>query len=735
MDLEAMLLQAEENELALEEEIWQPIPTSAFYPDYVSDFPAIEIVNRNIGSVDNEVSVIGEANSQYIEFIMNRFIDGVDLVSKLINIHYQLDEETGSNDGITNGFYSDTKVKFGWVIPPNALIRESFQFCIFAVGEEYSKDYVYSTKPKTVKVEKGLILSSGIIEPDTDWYIQFVNILTNRVNELISEAQVEMSEMAKTYAGDAEAWADGTRDGQPIGPDDPAYQNNAKYYVQKIIEEGLVNVRGNWNQTDPTAQDYIFNKPDFEGLSDEVTSINTSLIEQADAGYLLRNLLSAKFIKYSGYIKTDENELMFFKAGTYTISGLPTSTSTNLYVMKYVNGVYNSNVVAKNIGAVSSYTFEIPSDMYIAIQINNSSVNVTDNIMVEKGNTAHSYVPYCPPNTMISALNSNLTDIKMLGWEVPEECPIKNGVSGNQFIQRVGRVDIGDLAVERQSNSGNYYFHCTFDVACVTATNDAYLQGYTATNSHGWSNLPNLYYRTGEYFVRIRNDSYTDANSFKNAMKGHYFYYPLATPITKTIDGNEAVSALNESLSDQGLVNEFSNSYQQGYYNERVIIANNDNVADTKRYDCNGGDLISIKYHGHLGVGIRVCYYDASDVYLTVKEGTDTYIENAPSNAKYFRYFLANGSNFPIGTAVKTSVYVNNAIDISKPQIKEFSVEAQANTVAEIDYNSRNAIPTIISISNSLQHQTTIFFNNFSGKWNLYSSVGQTYTIRFFEFN
>lgn len=123
------------------------------------------------------------------------------------------------------------------------------------------------------------------------------------------------------------------------------------------------------------------------------------------------------------------------------------------------------------------------------------------------------------------------------------------------------------------------------------------------------------------------------------------------------------VRELNESLTEQGLINEFSNSYQQGYYSGEVIVANNDNVADTKRYDCNGGDLISIKYHGHLGVGIRVCYYDASDVYLTVKEGTDTYIENAPSNAKYFRYFLANGSNFPIETALKTSVYVNNAID------------------------------------------------------------------------
>lgn len=32
-------------------------------------------------------------------------------------------------------------------------------------------------------------------------------------------------------------------------------------------------------------------------------------------------------------------------------------------------------------------------------------------------------------------------------------------------------------------------------------------------------------------------------------MQGQYLYYELATPITKTIDGNEAISQLNSDLS------------------------------------------------------------------------------------------------------------------------------------------------------------------------------------------
>ena len=51
-------------------------------------------------------------------------------------------------------------------------------------------------------------------------------------------------------------------------------------------------------------------------------------------------------------------------------------------------------------------------------------------------------------------------------------------------------------------------------------------------------------------FLVALDSSYTDATTFKNAMKGVYLYYELATPITKTIDGNEAVEELSSNLSN-----------------------------------------------------------------------------------------------------------------------------------------------------------------------------------------
>ena len=48
----------------------------------------------------------------------------------------------------------------------------------------------------------------------------------------------------------------------------------------------------------------------------------------------------------------------------------------------------------------------------------------------------------------------------------------------------------------------------------------------------------------------LRNDSYEDAAELKNSLQGVYLYYELATPITCTIDGNEAVYNLQNDLGN-----------------------------------------------------------------------------------------------------------------------------------------------------------------------------------------
>ena len=49
------------------------------------------------------------------------------------------------------------------------------------------------------------------------------------------EQAIEAGDESQGYAEDAEAWAQGTRNGSPVGSSDPAFHNNAKYYADNFV--------------------------------------------------------------------------------------------------------------------------------------------------------------------------------------------------------------------------------------------------------------------------------------------------------------------------------------------------------------------------------------------------------------------------------------------------------------------------------------------------------------------
>lgn len=149
-------------------------------------------------------------------------------------------------------------------------------------------------------------------------------------------------------------------------------------------------------------------------------------------------------------------------------------------------------------------------------------------------------------------INSNLTDLKMLGWSVPKECPVQNEANSNQFVQKVGRVDLGSQAWTSVSTNTSLYSTSIKDIK--TLSNNIFLLGYSVTSYDiETSKMTNKNIKMSgldKQDFYIKNDSYTDLDSFKKAMQGQYLYYELATPITRTIDGNEAISQLNSDLSN-----------------------------------------------------------------------------------------------------------------------------------------------------------------------------------------
>lgn len=148
------------------------------------------------------------------------------------------------------------------------------------------------------------------------------------------------------------------------------------------------------------------------------------------------------------------------------------------------------------------------------------------------------------------ANKTEMMDIKMLGWSVPKECPVQNEVNENQFVQKVGRVDLGSLDFEKKTENSNDFFTVSVaqkanglkNIYCtkykVAETYHGYWDDSFPLNTIGGSAATNI--------VVIKTNDYTDAETFKSAMKGQYLYYELATPITTTIDGNE----IGETVSD-----------------------------------------------------------------------------------------------------------------------------------------------------------------------------------------
>ena len=153
----------------------------------------------------------------------------------------------------------------------------------------------------------------------------------------------------------------------------------------------------------------------------------------------------------------------------------------------------------------------------------------------------------------IDELNSNLMDLKMLGWSVSSECPIQNYVdSDGVFHQIVGRVDLSNLNWVNESYAPSHFYAQFTSIKNFTEIEKAniFCAKYTATSASDASNQSlNKVIVSSNQYIAVDDNSYTDATIFKNAMQGVYLYYELDTPITKTIDGNEVTERINESLA------------------------------------------------------------------------------------------------------------------------------------------------------------------------------------------
>lgn len=166
------------------------------YPSYTmyAEPEYVPVTNKRIADFNDQVSVRGEQNAQFVGFQLPRYDDAMDLSTQNLYIHYQT--VYGGSDGVPcNVSWSDNYVRLCWMIPGQATQEPgSIQMMIYATGTDSTGDRtIWKTLPATYTIHDGLEIGGGIPEPDPSWYEQFVAQMEGKVST------------AQGYANDAQA--------------------------------------------------------------------------------------------------------------------------------------------------------------------------------------------------------------------------------------------------------------------------------------------------------------------------------------------------------------------------------------------------------------------------------------------------------------------------------------------------------------------------------------------------
>lgn len=166
------------------------------YPSYTLyvEPEYVPVTNKRIADFNDQISVRGEQNAQFVGFQLPRYDDGLDLTAQHLYIHYQT--VYGGGDGVPcNVSKSDSHVRMCWQVPAQATQEPgTIQMMIYATGTNSAGERVtWKTLPASYAIHDGLEIGGGIPEPDQSWYEQFVAQMEGRVST------------AQGYANDAKA--------------------------------------------------------------------------------------------------------------------------------------------------------------------------------------------------------------------------------------------------------------------------------------------------------------------------------------------------------------------------------------------------------------------------------------------------------------------------------------------------------------------------------------------------
>lgn len=200
------------------------------YPSYTLyvEPEYVPVTNKRIADFNDQISVRGEQNAQFVGFQLPRYDDGLDLTAQHLYIHYQT--VYGGGDGVPcNVSKSDSHVRMCWQVPAQATQEPgTIQMMIYATGTNSARERVtWKTLPASYTIHDGLEIGGGIPEPDQSWYEQFVAQMEGKVST--AQGYANDAQASKTAAaGSATASAESAAASAQALADNKAYVESQK---------------------------------------------------------------------------------------------------------------------------------------------------------------------------------------------------------------------------------------------------------------------------------------------------------------------------------------------------------------------------------------------------------------------------------------------------------------------------------------------------------------------------
>lgn len=323
------------------------------YPSYTmyAEPEYVPVTNKRIADFNDQVSVRGEQNAQFVGFQLPRYDDAMDLSTQNLYIHYQT--VYGGSDGVPcNVSWSDNYVRLCWMIPGQATQEPgSIQMMIYATGTDSTGDRtIWKTLPATYTIHDGLEIGGGIPEPDPSWYEQFVAQMEGKVSTAQGYANdAQASKVAA--AGSATAAAQSADASAQALAENKDYVESQKEtfvgynkretdlkYANALIGSasgtGRVSVGDAWEAPIPDLE--------VAGKSDQFTTTGAQLFDISTVGAKQSNGIIFSPSKdgvieaigtATGYAYVKLLSDYSLEAGDYYISGCPSGGSTTTYLL------------------------------------------------------------------------------------------------------------------------------------------------------------------------------------------------------------------------------------------------------------------------------------------------------------------------------------------------------------------------------------------------------------------